>query len=263
MSPSNLSKQRYFHLLRSRTWSNDKVSQSLGSTTVSVVICTLNEVENLSFVLPKIPSFVNEIIIVDGHSTDGTPELAKKLKPEVKIFQQTGKGKGSALRDGFVHATGDIIVTLDADGSTDPDDLSDYIIPLLNGFDFVKGSRFLCAEPNLAILRQFGNRSFALLTNMLFGTRYTDLCSGYYSFWKKSLVDALKPSKGDFLDEPTLNIRIKRAALRVVEVPHIDPGRINGKGKNHTLKQGSRILRIIFKERFFGPSFSNNKRVSI
>ena len=143
-------------------------------------------------------------------------------------------------------------MTLNADGSTDPEDMADFISPLLNGFDFVKGSRFLRTEPNLAVLRQFGNKSFALLTNVLFATRYSDLCSGYYSFWKKSLFNGIKPSKEDFLDEPTLNIRIKRAHLQVVEITHRDPGRINGKGKNHTLKQGSRILKIILRERFFG-----------
>jgi glycosyltransferase involved in cell wall biosynthesis len=262
MSTAHERKQKYYQLLPSKSLSDAKLLDSLGTTKVTVVICTLNEVDNLPYVLPKIPSFVSEIIVVDGHSTDGTPEFAKKLRPDAKVFQQTGRGKGDALRYGFELATGDIIVTLDADGSTDPEDMSDYIIPLLNGYDFVKGSRFLHSEPNLAVLRLFGNKSFVLLTNILFGTRYTDLCSGYYSFWKKSLVEAIKPSKNDFLDEPTLNIRIKRASLTVVEVPHRDPGRINGKSKNHTLKQGSRILRIIFKERFFGPSFSH-KKVSI
>jgi glycosyltransferase involved in cell wall biosynthesis len=247
-------KQKYYKLLPSKAWSNAKLFACLGKTKVTVVICTLNEVDNLAFVLPKIPSFVSEIIIIDGHSTDGTPEVAKKLRPDAKIFQQTGKGKGKgdALRYGFEIATGDIIVTLDADGSTDPEDMVDFVVPLLNGFDFVKGSRFFDTEPNLAVLRQFGNKSFVLLTNILFGTRYTDLCSGYYSFWKKSLFNGIHPSKDDFLDEPTLNIRIKRAGLHVVEIPHRDPGRINGKGKNHTLKQGSRILKIILRERFFG-----------
>jgi glycosyltransferase involved in cell wall biosynthesis len=245
-------KPNYYRLLPTKVASTADLSTALGLTKISVVICTLNEAANLLYVLPKIPSYVSEVIVIDGHSTDGTPEIAKKLRPDANVFEQTGKGKGDALRYGFEIANGDIIVTLDADGSTDPEDMIDFVLPLLHGFDFVKGSRFLSTEPNLAVLRQFGNKSFVLLTNILFNTKYTDICSGYYSFWKRPLFNGIKPKKGDFLDEPTLNIRIKKAGLKVIEVPHVDPGRINGKGKNHTLKQGSRILKIILRERFVG-----------
>src|SRR5258708_5010549 len=82
---------------------------------VSVVIPALNEVDNLAHVLPRIPLWVDEILLVDGNSTDGTPEVAKQLRPTVRVIYQEGRGKGDALRAGFAQATGDIVVMLDAD----------------------------------------------------------------------------------------------------------------------------------------------------
>lgn len=109
---------------------------------ISVVICSLNEEQNLPYVLPKIPAWVDEILLVDGHSTDTTVEVAKKLCPKIRVVYQAGQGKGDALKCGIQHACGRIIVTLDADEATDPQDIPNFIQPLLNGFDFVKGSRF-------------------------------------------------------------------------------------------------------------------------
>src|ERR1051326_9541094 len=76
---------------------------------VSVVIPALNEADNLPHVLPRIPRWVNEILLVDGHSTDGTAEVAVRLRPEVRIIEQSGRGKGVALREGFEHATSKIV----------------------------------------------------------------------------------------------------------------------------------------------------------
>ena len=90
---------------------------------VSVIICTLNEEPNLPLVLPKIPDWVDEIILVDGHSTDATIKVAKKIRPDIKILCQPGNGKGDALKCGIAAATGEIIVTLDADGETPPEDI--------------------------------------------------------------------------------------------------------------------------------------------
>src|SRR5689334_6110948 len=85
--------------------------------TVSVVIPALNEAENLPYVLPRIPAWVHEVLLVDGHSTDDTVGVALGLRPDIRIIAQQGRGKGAALRTGFAAATGEIIVMLDADGS--------------------------------------------------------------------------------------------------------------------------------------------------
>ena len=103
-----------------------RAQQYYGLST-SVVIPALNEAQNLQYVLPFIPPFVSEVILVDGHSTDDTIAVAKQLLPTIRIIKQVGKGKGNALKAGFAACTGDIIVMLDADGSTNPNEIPRFI----------------------------------------------------------------------------------------------------------------------------------------
>src|SRR2546421_228620 len=88
---------------------------SAGDPKVSVVIPALNEAENLPYVLPRIPAWVYEVLLVDGYSTDDTVEVARRLRQDIRIVSQEGQGKGAALRSGFMAATGEIVVMLDAD----------------------------------------------------------------------------------------------------------------------------------------------------
>src|SRR5205807_4120024 len=94
---------------------------------VSVVIPALNEAENLKLVLLRIPSWVDEVILVDGRSTDATVAVAQRAWPGIKVIHQEGRGKGNALREGFAAATGEMIVMLDADGSTDPAEIPFFV----------------------------------------------------------------------------------------------------------------------------------------
>src|SRR5690242_3841803 len=106
---------------RSFQWQAEQFVGSVLSHTrhsVSVVIPALNEAENLPHVLPRIPAWVHEVILVDGHSTDATVAVARELRRDIRVIRQQGHGKGAALRSGFAAARGDIIVMLDADGST-------------------------------------------------------------------------------------------------------------------------------------------------
>src|SRR5436853_6652777 len=98
---------------------------------ISVVIPARNEEHNLPYVLPRIPHFVGEVILVDGHSTDATVEVARQVYPAIRILDQHGSGKGNALRQGFAASTGDIIVMLDADGSTDPAEIPLFVAALM------------------------------------------------------------------------------------------------------------------------------------
>jgi len=218
---------------------------------ISVIICTKNEAKNLPHVLPKIPSWVDEIILVDGHSRDKTVEIAKNISPRTKILFQPDTGKGNAIRYGTQQSTGEIIITLDADGSTDASEIMNFIDPLLNGYDFAKGSRFLKTRPILPPLRCFGNQFFAVLTNVLYGSNYTDLCAGLNAFWKR-IIPTLDPTGNSFMDEPTLNIRLRKRRFKVKEVTQHDTGRINGKANEGFLTQGWRIFSIIIRERFNG-----------
>ncbi|MCL0073619.1 glycosyltransferase family 2 protein [Dehalococcoidia bacterium] len=220
---------------------------------VTVLICTLNEEENLPYVLPKIPRWVDEILLVDGHSTDRTVEVAKKLRPEIKVVCQPGRGKGDALRYGIQHASGDIIVTLDADGSTDPEEMPRFIEPLLKGYDFAKGSRFLQGFPqNKPWHRILGNWIIIITFDILFFRRYTDLCSGYNAFWK-TVIEQVNPWSPDgFENEPLINCRVRRAGLKVIEVGHSDRGRLGGDIKERSWRQGFKAIKTIIRERFRG-----------
>ena len=195
-----------------------------GTPTVSVVIPALNEAANLPFVLERVPSWVHEVVVVDGSSTDDTVEVAKAVRPDVVIVRQSGRGKGGAIAAGAEAATGDIIVLLDADGSTDPGDIPRFVAALRTGADFAKGTRFLmgAGSADLTPLRRFGSRLFARVVNVLFGSSYTDVLYGYNAFWRRCLPDLHIDCTG-FEIEPLLAIRAIRSNIRVVEVPSYEP----------------------------------------
>lgn len=218
--------------------------------TVSVVIPALNEEHNLQHVLPRIPRDVDEVILVDGNSTDRTVEVALELIPSIRVVQQEGIGKGAALRSGFAAATGDIIVTLDADGSTDPGEIPRFVHALLAGADFAKGSRFLHGggTSDMPFHRRMGNATFVHLVRRLHGGKYTDLCYGYNAFWRRHLP--LLELDGDgFEIETEMNIRALRSGLRVHEVPSFEDRRVMGVGRLRTIPDGWRVLRTILRER--------------
>jgi len=220
---------------------------------ITVLICALNEEQNLPHILPHLPQWVDEVILVDGHSTDRTVEVAKELRPDIRVLYQPGKGKGDALHCGFKHAQGDIIVTLDADGATDPREMHRFIEPLLDGYEFAKGSRFLRGSPrSKPWYRILGNWLITLTFDALFFKSYTDLCSGYNAFWKKTL-ERVKPWSADgFENEPLIISRVTREKVRVIEVGHSDEGRLNGQVKELAWRQGFKAIKSIIRERFRG-----------
>ncbi len=222
--------------------------------TVSVVIPALNEAENLPHVLPFIPNWVDEVILVDGHSHDGTVEVACRLLPEIRIVQQGGRGKGDALQSGFIAATGDIIVMLDADGSTDPTEIPAFVSALLTGADFAKGSRFAQGggTADMPHYRKLGNMCFVFMVRLLFGGSYSDLCYGYNAFWA-DVLPAIHLDAAGFEVETTMNVRALRAGLKVVEVPSYEDKRIYGAGRLKTLPDGWRVLKTIVREWLAAP----------
>jgi glycosyltransferase involved in cell wall biosynthesis len=221
----------------------------LGQVRVSVVIPAKNEAENLKHVLPRIPEWVDEVILVDGHSSDGTPDVARTVMPGINIVTQQKRGKGEALRVGFAAATGDIIVMLDADGSTDPAEIPAFIGPLLAGADFVKGSRFLQGggTADMSGLRRAGNWFFTKLVQVVHGGKYSDLCYGYNAFWAR-VLPSLKLDGDGFEIETVMNIRALRTGLKVVEVASFEQLRIHGESNLRTFPDGWRVLKAITRE---------------
>lgn len=218
---------------------------------ISVVIPTLNEEKNLRHILPNIKQWVDEVLVVDGHSKDNTVNVARELCPDVRIVMQKGRGKGDALRAGFAAATGDIIVMLDADGSTDPSEIPIFVGALLSGADFAKGSRFLQGggTEDMPLYRKLGNWSFVLMVRMLFGGKYTDLCYGYNAFWK-GVLPVLDLDCNGFEIETLMNVRALKAGLKIIEVPSFEAARIHGNSNLRTIPDGWRVLKTIFREAF-------------
>jgi len=238
-------------------------SNGASSPTVSVVIPTLNEERNLPHVFAKLPAGIDEIIVVDGGSVDRTVAVALELRPDAKIVQQTRTGKGNALACGFAACTGDIIVMIDADGSTDPAEIPRFVAELVAGADFVKGSRFAKGghSHDITKLRKLGNDGLNLVVNVLFGTRFTDLCYGYNAFWRRvvptlGLPDTGLPRPADgsklwgdgFEIETMINIRAAADGMKVGEVGSIEHARIHGASNLNTFRDGARVLRTIFSE---------------
>ena len=156
---------------------------------VSLVIPVLNEARNVASVLEQIADNVDEIILVDGNSTDVTVITARAYRPDVRIVPQQGTGKGSALRTGFQAATGEIIVMMDADGSMSPQEIRHYVHFLINGYDFVKGSRFISGGGSLDItwFRQLGNWFLLTVFNTFYDAHLTDLNYGFCAFQRRYL----------------------------------------------------------------------------
>lgn len=217
--------------------------------TVTVVVPTLNEAENLPYVLPIIPDMVTEVLLVDGHSTDNTIEVARQLRPDIRVVQQKGRGKGAALRTGFAAATGEIIVMIDADGSTDPREIPAFVDALLKGADYAKGSRFTKGggTSDMELHRKMGNMGFVWMVRILFGGSFTDLCYGYNAFWADVLPDLHLDGDG-FEIETIMNVRALEAKLNIVEVGSFEYERRFGVSRLRTFPDGWRVLKAIGRE---------------
>jgi glycosyltransferase involved in cell wall biosynthesis len=223
----------------------------LDRQTVTVVIPALNEEDNLPHVLPRIPSWVDEVILVDDHCTDATVAVASRLLPRILIVRnERSPGKGNALRAGYETATGDIVVQLDADGSEAPEEIIHFVGAILAGADFAKGTRFAYGggTSDMTGLRKHGNFAFVLLVWLLYGVRFTDLCYGYNAIRRDALT-SLDLDVSGFEIEAALSLRALDQGLRIVEVPSFEAERVNAEGRLLTFPDGWRVLRTIIRER--------------
>lgn len=223
--------------------------------TVSLVIPVRNEARNVAWVLEQIADDVNEIILVDGNSTDVTLITARRYRPDIKVVPQEGVGKGSALRTGFLAATGDLIVMMDADGSMSPQEIRHYLHFLANGYDFVKGSRFIAGGGSLDItrFRRLGNRFLLGVFNTLYSSELTDLCYGFCAFHRRYL-EHLNLSATGFEIEAEMTVRALQAGLRIAEVPSLEMPRRTGESNLHAIRDGIRVLKTVVRHHRNGMS---------
>lgn len=229
-----------------RHWAEPEPSPAL---TVSVVIPTWNEAGNIDRVLRQMSRF-HDIVIVDAFSADGTVEVARRARPDVRVAQRPPRGKGDALRAGFALATGDVIVTMDADGSMDPGEVDVFLAMMAVGFDLVKGSRLACGggSHDLTTTRLLGNAALCKLANVMFRTRWTDLCYGYLAF-RRSCLPRLSLTADGFEIESQILSHAALAGLRIAEIPSVEMPRFTGESHLNARRDGTRVLRTMLAAR--------------
>ncbi|HEY7074344.1 MAG TPA: glycosyltransferase family 2 protein [Solirubrobacteraceae bacterium] len=222
---------------------------------VSVVIPTLNEERNVGWVLERLPDLVDEVILVDGRSTDDTVAVARAARPDIRVVLETAPGKGAALRAGFAAARGEYVVMIDADGSMDPAEIVRFVDALQSGCDFVKGSRFAPGggTADMSSIRRFGNGALRGAVNVLYRTNFTDLCYGFIGFRRERLT-ALRLDSQGFEIETEMIARAVVASLRIAEVASFEAERRYGESHLHAWRDGRRALRTLLRERFILPA---------
>lgn len=217
---------------------------------ISVIFPTRNEQGCIGRVLREVPrEVVDEIIVIDGHSTDRTEEEAKaELRPSDRFVMQKGKGYGGAFREAFDIATGDVIIMMDADGSHDPKDIPAIVDKVERGYEYVMASRYAPGgrSDDDTFIRWFGNRFFTWLTNVVHSTRVTDSLYLYTAITREGLNKLNLTTDGfEFCTE--ILVKAHRAGLKFAEVPAIERARFAGKSKVNAFWHGLKILRMILR----------------
>jgi len=187
-----------------------------------------------------------EIIVINDLSYDHSLEVA--LKRKVRVFSlKAHLGKGYALRAGFAQARGDIIVTIDSDGSHWPEELNEVLTPVLAGeVDMVIGSRYMNHKHVAARkLNKFGVRIFNYLIQLFTGVAITDSQSGYRAM-KREVLEGQKLKSGEYEIESEMLVKTAKAGFRVAEVPITFEQRTYGRSGVDPMVDGSKILFSIF-----------------
>ncbi|MFH0926049.1 MAG: glycosyltransferase family 2 protein [bacterium] len=216
--------------------------------TISVIIPTLDEENNIDFVLSGLPHFIDEVIIVDGYSSDKTIERAKKYNP---MILYDSLGKGSALRRGMNEAKGEIIILMDADCSHISKEIPLLLAGINAGYDICMGSRFIQGggSEDITFIRKCGNKFFVWIVNLLWGMKYSDLCYGYRAL-RREVIPLLNLESNDFAIETEISIKAAKKKLKILEVPSFEKLRFRGSGKLKTLRDGVLVFRHIIREFF-------------
>jgi glycosyltransferase involved in cell wall biosynthesis len=222
---------------------------------ISVVIPAYNEERTIGNVVSDTISVMGslempyEVLVVDDGSTDMTRQIATGYRATV-LSNGKNQGKGYALRKGFQHAQGDIIVTVDADGAHKPKEIPNLIQPLFNGVDITAGSRFIGpGKDSTSRLNRLGNILFNIAIMILTGKLITDSQTGFRAFKKRALQSVDLQSIG-YEIETELTVKGLKNGFVVKEVPIRCEKRQSGKSKIRILFDGFRILTTILKANF-------------
>jgi len=225
---------------------------------LSVIIPVFNERETVEEIIRRVQAVQvgldKEIIIVDDASQDGTRQILENLEaPNLKIlYHSKNKGKGAALRTGFSHTKGDIILIQDADLEYNPQDYPKLLEPILDGrADVVYGSRFLGSPHRVLLFWHYvGNKILTTLSNMISNLNLNDMETCYKVF-KREVLERIKLKSNRFGFEPEFTIKVAKLKYRIYEVPISYSGRDYSEGKKIGWKDGIAAIFHIIRYKFF------------
>lgn len=214
---------------------------------VSVITITLNEADSIGKVLAEIPKdVVDEILVVDGHSIDGTADVVKKLG--YKVIFQDGKGYGDAFATGVKHTQGEVLILMDGDGSPNPQHIPLLLEKIKAGYDLAWASRYLpsAGSEDDTLIRHIGNKLFTFLVQKIYKMPITDILYMFTAV-KREVFEALELNISDFGYCVELPIKAHKAGFKFAEVPSLERKRFSGKSRVNASWDGLKILTTILK----------------
>ena len=231
--------------------------------TVTLLVPTLNEIEGMRVIMPRVRrEWCDQILFVDGRSTDGTVEYAREHGYEVVVQRQ--KGIRFAYIEAIPHVRGEVVITFSPDGNSIPDLIPALIEKMREGYDMVIASRYLggAKSDDDDVVTAFGNWLFNHAINRLHGGRYTD-CMVMFRAWRRALFHELDLEKEESYAplerlcftrmgvEPLLSVRCAKRKLRVTEIPADEPPRIGGTRKLQIVRWGAAYMCQILRELYY------------
>ncbi|MDD5331726.1 MAG: glycosyltransferase family 2 protein [Candidatus Nanoarchaeia archaeon] len=214
----------------------------------SVIFLTLNEEASLEEMYNQMPNKqdIYEFLLVDGGSKDKTLEIAKRLGMKIVNQKETGRGRG--FYEGMKAAKGDILIFFSPDGNEDPREIPLMIKKIEEGYDMVIASRFMkqSASHDVTFIRRIGNRSYAILTNLVFGTRLKDAVNGFRAI-RKDIMERLNLEAKRFDIEMEMTTKVLKLKGKIIEVPTTEPKRIEGRSRLRTFYDGYLIYKRFLK----------------